>query len=259
MKTPPLGAVDVTGGVSTGGPAWGGVPAPDSIACIAPDDNPCAPAPAGCPVAMPDANDCAKLGEVAWPSPADDIGMALPGTPGIRGDIGPPLAGKWTPGDGATPCPPGTEPLPNPAPETPLLGDGASGAEVPPKPAGDAPGKRPCGDGASGTEPPPTDGVDDPRSAWLIGRGEEGLSALKPFSRAQVRASPPTPSTSRIFWVAVVSLSTAFKLAFAASALQRNWTACTSATCSGSGFFDARIASISLLPVFAISANRLRK
>ncbi|BBY03533.1 hypothetical protein MSEO_40320 [Mycobacterium seoulense] len=73
MKTPALGAVGVTGGVPAGGPVSGGAPPPDSIACIAPDDNPWAPAPAGCPVAIPDANDCARLGEAPCPRPAGDI------------------------------------------------------------------------------------------------------------------------------------------------------------------------------------------
>ncbi|ABK67450.1 hypothetical protein LIX17_24895 [Mycobacterium avium subsp. hominissuis] len=59
--------------------------------------------------------------------------------------------------------------------------------------------------------------------------------------------------------MAAIILSTASRLAFAASALQRNWTACISANFSGGSFFDARIWLISLLPVLAISDNLLRK
>jgi hypothetical protein len=54
-------------------------------------------------------------------------------------------------------------------------------------------------------------------------------------------------------------LSTAVRLAFAASALQRVWMACISANCSDSDFFDARTSSISLFPAFAISVNLIRR
>ena len=53
-NAPPLGTV---GGVASGGAACGGGADPDSIACIAPADNDCAPAPVGCPVAIPVATD----------------------------------------------------------------------------------------------------------------------------------------------------------------------------------------------------------
>ncbi|WP_156765150.1 hypothetical protein [Mycobacterium sp. 1245852.3] len=59
--------------------------------------------------------------------------------------------------------------------------------------------------------------------------------------------------------MAAIILSSASRLAFAASALQRAWTACISANFSGGGFFDARMSLISLLPVLAISDKRLRR
>ncbi|WP_369827608.1 hypothetical protein [Mycobacterium sp. E2989] len=102
MKTPALGAVGATGGVPAGGPACGGVP--DSIALTAPDEMPCAPAPAGCPVAMPEAKDCAKFGEPVCPRLAGDIVIGLLGVPGIPGDIDPPLPGMWTPGPTGDPA-----------------------------------------------------------------------------------------------------------------------------------------------------------
>lgn len=48
--------------------------------------------------------------------------------------------------------------------------------------------------------------------------------------------------------MAVMTLSTASRDAFAASALHLVWIAWISANCSGNGFFDARTSSISLFP-----------
>ncbi|CNZ29235.1 Uncharacterised protein [Mycobacterium tuberculosis] len=59
--------------------------------------------------------------------------------------------------------------------------------------------------------------------------------------------------------MAVMTLSTASRDAFAASALHLVWIAWISANCSGSGFFDARTSSISLFPSPAMPVNRLRK
>ena len=103
-NAPALGAVGGTGGVANGGPACGGGAAPDSIPCIVPADKACPPAPAGCPVATPLANDCPNPGEKLCPTAAGDIGA--PGTPGAAG---PPPPGKCTPG-GAAGGPPGRGP-----------------------------------------------------------------------------------------------------------------------------------------------------
>ena len=106
-----------------------------------------------------------------------------------------------------------------------------------------------------GPPAPPPKARGESRSSLLIGRGGGTSSVLKPCSRAQVRASPWIPSASRIFCVAAMILLTAAPDAFAASALHRAWIAWISASFSGSGFFDARTSSISLLPSFAISCQ----
>lgn len=59
--------------------------------------------------------------------------------------------------------------------------------------------------------------------------------------------------------MAVMTLSTASRDAFATSALHLVWIAWISANCSGNGFFDARTSSISLFPSPAMPVNRLRK
>lgn len=59
--------------------------------------------------------------------------------------------------------------------------------------------------------------------------------------------------------MAVMTLSTAPRDAFAASALHLVWIAWISTNCSGNGFFDARTSSISLFPSPAMPVNRLRK
>lgn len=72
------------GGVGSGEAVCGaGVP-PDSIACIVPADNDCAPAAAGCPVIIPVANDCpSEVGEMPCPAAAGENDP--PGRPGAAG------------------------------------------------------------------------------------------------------------------------------------------------------------------------------
>ncbi|WP_169716085.1 hypothetical protein, partial [Mycobacterium lacus] len=93
---------------------------PDWIALIAPSDSDCAPAAAGCPDAIPVANDCPiDPGDTPRPTAAGDNDGA-PGIPGAAGTPGPttggpPPAGVATGGaDGTGPAlalqlePPGT-------------------------------------------------------------------------------------------------------------------------------------------------------
>ncbi len=146
-------------------------------------------------------------------------------------------------------CPPAPWKLAGLTPPLPLLEapTPGSGGEVPTASAPPPPRLEP---------PTPCDA--EPRSRSLIGFGAWASPTSKPFARAQLRASPPTPSRSRIFCVAAIILSTESRLAFPASALQRICTACISASFAGSGLFDARMLLISLLPVVAMSDNRLR-
>lgn len=163
-------------------------------------------------------------------------------------------AGGPAPGTCAPPC------------QSPLTAAGAGGPAPPPF---EPPASAPCHPLLTACEgpvaPPPPEAWRHPpltpefRSSREIVCGAATSSVLNPCSCAHVRASPPTPSASRIFCVAATILSTAVRLAFAASALQRACTANASANCSGVGFFEARISSISLLPLFAISANLLRR
>lgn len=190
MKAPALGAVGATGGgVPAGGPACG-LPAPDSIALIAPDEIPCAPAPAGCPVAMPEANDCARFGGAPCPKPA--AGTEPPAdTPDIPEAIDPPPPGNETPVEAAggpiddgppanPPDPSGGGPwaiAPGPPPgvlPVPLNPPAASGAG--------------CGswllaaDTFDGPMPRPPELSRPPvKSPWLIGRGGKALPVSKPF------------------------------------------------------------------------------
>lgn len=201
-KTPALGAVGATGGVPAGGPVCGGVPAPDSIAFIAPDEIPCAPAPAGCPEAIPDANDCARLGEPPCPSPAGDIVMGLPGAPETPGEIDPPPPGTWIPGDGAPGGVVGNGPplplqLALPAAGVVTCGPPWTVADPFPPPAqfevpavagGDACAPAPCPLALPPAPPPlplqfepPAPGDDWLRSSVVSGRGDRGLSGFKPF------------------------------------------------------------------------------
>lgn len=104
-----------------------------------------------------------------------------------------------------------------------------------------------CGDARSPAPstlpklPPRAPGpVSAARSFSLIRRGGGASSTLKPLARAHVRGSSPISSASRISCMAVMTLSTASRDAFAASALHLVWIAWISANCSGNGFFDAR-------------------
>ncbi len=131
INAPALGTVGATGGVPGGGPACaGGGVAPDSIAWIVPDDNDCAPAPAGWPATMPLVNDWPSPGERPCPpTPAGDTGP--PGAAGIPGDIDPPPPGicRPPPGGGVGPGAGGTGPPAErqPAPTTAGAGGCAPG------------------------------------------------------------------------------------------------------------------------------------
>ena len=217
--------------------------------------------------------DWARLGGAPCPRPAVDTGMPPLWTPGTPGDTVPapppgndPAVGAAAGGAGTCPplkpppAPPTTEcvaggrpppapPEPPPAPTTACVVPCAPPPATPPGPP--EPPPTPLG--------PPVPPMTECRSSLLIGFGGDASPVSKPFARAQLRALPPTPSASRIFCVATIILSTESRLAFPASALQRTCTACISASFSGGSFFDARISLISLLPVFAMSDNRLRR
>lgn len=196
--------------------------------------------------------------------------MPPPCTPGIPGETVPPPDGMCTPlaAGGAV------GPLGEGKPPPPLLTPPAAGrGRSPPAPWKPAELARPlplldapaagCGGGVPAPSPPrlepPAPCGAEPRSCSLIGFGASASPRLKPFARAQLRASPPCPSAPRILCVDDIILSTASRLAFAPSALHRACTACISVSFSGGSFFDARISLISLLPVFAMSDNRLRR
>lgn len=197
-------------------------------------------------------------------------------TPGIPGETVPPpcitpltcaaVGAPPPPVEPGNPAPPTRGPPEDGGPMPPPGCDGPPGSPAPPRPepAGPCAGPPPPGAGSCGTPAPPIfePAGDVPwaecKSALVIWLGAGGSPTLKPFARAQLRASPPTPSISRIFCVAAIILSTESRLAFPASALQRTCTACISASFSRSGLFDARMSLISLLPVFAMSDNRLR-
>ena len=112
--SPPLRAGADIAGVASEGDAGG--TDPGSIACIAPSDNDCRPAVAGCPVVIPVMTDCPiGPGEKPCPRAAGDRGP--PGTPGAPGAIGalPPIAGAPPLSGGAAGAPAGTgPPLPGP-------------------------------------------------------------------------------------------------------------------------------------------------
>ena len=275
--SPPLRAgADTAGGVANGGGACGSGADPGPIACIAPSDNDWTPAVAGCPVIMPVATDCPiGPGEKPCPTAAGERGPL--GVAGTVGAIGTPTAGtggllrrrrgwwsSWHRSSAARPASPYTE---QPAPAgTSACETSATATTSPPVAPAAGRRRRAAARGqpraAATTRPdqchlPNARG--ESRSSLLIGRGGGTSSVLKPCSRAQVRASPWIPSASRIFCVAAMILLTAAPDALAASALHRAWIAWISANCSGSGFFEARTSSISLLPSFAISVNRLRR
>ena len=279
--SPPLRAgADAAGVVASGGGACESAADPGSIACIAPSDNDWTPAVAGCPVVMPVKTDC-PIGPGAKPCPTVAGDRGLLGVAGIVGAIGPPAPGTDEPPAGiAAGDPAGTGPPLANAPALSGAGDDACAPApgtftAPPPPApplASAPELSGAGDDACApapeiVEPAPAPAAPRPRglrgaefrSSSLIWRGGGTSSVLKPCSRAQSRASPWISSASRIFCVAAMILLTAAADAFAASALHRAWIAWISANCSGTGFFDARTSSISLLPSFAISVNRLRR
>lgn len=264
------------GGVGSGEAVCGaGVP-PDSIACIVPAVNDCAPAAAGCPVIIPVANDCpSEVGEMPCPAAAgENDPPGRPGAAGMPGVIPGGVVGVGSVVGG----PAGIGPLA----ACPLALTTGSGDDVgasapvkfprlppplanPPSPAtaGCDPGA-PAFGASPGVPPtpvlrPPEATGDEATSSLPMGRGGSTSSTLKPWSRAHDRASAPMPSASRIFCVAATILSTAARDAFAASALHRTWIICISSTCSGSGFFELRMSSISRLPAFAISVNLPRK
>ncbi len=269
---------DTTGGVVIAGAACGGGTDPDCIAVIAPSDSECAPAAAGCPVTIPVANDWpTDVGDTPCPRAAGDSDP-----PGIAGAAGmpPPMTGGPAAGGDVTTGAGGTGPV---LPRNPVSLTGAAGgraATTPPSDDHTPPSPRipvsPTDCPGSGviSAPTPADGTPpspriprspiaagaESRSSLLIERGGGGTSSMsKPCSRAQLRASLPVPSASRISCVAAKILSTAARDAFAASALHRAWIACISATCSGSSFFEASTSSTSLFPASAISVNLLRR
>jgi hypothetical protein len=228
--SPHRAGADTGGGAANGGGACGGSRAASCpIACIAPSVSDCAPAAAGCPVAIPVMNDC-PIGPGSKPCPTAAGDMGALGIPGAPGAIGAPITGG-VPGAGGAVGGPDGAPAP---PRVPLPPNADVGAAVP---GGPLPGD-------SGPFPRNpsllTACCGEERSSLPIWRGGGTSSVLKPCSLAHFRASPPIPWASRIFCVAAMILSTAVRLALAASALHRAWMACTSANCSGRGFFDAR-------------------
>ncbi len=255
---------DTTGGAVMGGATCGGGTDPDCIAVIAPSDSECAPAAAGCPVTIPVANDCPiDVGDTPCPRAAGDSDP-----PGIAGAAGmpPPMAGGPAAAGVVIGGAGGTGPALACRLEAPIArGAGCEPAAWTPLPE-KPPAPTDCGDARSPAPstlpklPPRAPGpVSAARSFSLIRRGGGASSTLKPLARAHVRGSSPISSASRISCMAVMTLSTASRDAFAASALHLAWIAWISATCSGSGFFDARTSSISLFPSPAMSVNRLRK
>ena len=152
INAPPLGTLGATGGVSACGA--GGDPA--STAFIAPADSDCPPAPAGCPVAIPLANDWPSPGDM--PCPAADGDIDPPGIADIPGIVCPPAPGSWTfderAGEVVPPCegPPGdTPPVPGPPANPVVAGAGACGpTPVAPPPL-----------------PPPLGPPEVPTDAWV--------------------------------------------------------------------------------------------
>ncbi|VBA60429.1 hypothetical protein LAUMK191_05513 [Mycobacterium attenuatum] len=263
-------------GVGSGEAVCGPGVAPDSIACIVPADNDCAPAAAGCPVIMPVANDCpTEVGEMPCPAAAGE--KDPPGRPGAAGMPGS-IPGGVVGAGRVVGGPAGIGPLAAwPLALTTGRGDdvGASAPvkfpRLPPPLANPpSPATAGCGPGAPafGASPgvpptpvlrPPEATGDEVSSSLPMGHGGGTSSTLKPWSRAHDRASAPVPSASRIFCVAATILSTEARDAFAASALHCSWIMCISSSCSGSGFFELRIFSISRSPAFAISVSLPRK
>ncbi len=263
---------DTTGGAVMGGATCGGGTDPDCIAVIAPSDSECAPAAAGCPVTIPVANDWpTDVGDTPCPRAAGDSDP-----PGIAGATGGPvpMTGGVAAGGDVTGGAVGTGPAlachppPNATPDLVALTPLASPSALPTPPCHPVPETADNGGAwmAPLAPPAPPPALRHPppsaesRSFSLTRRGGGGASStLKPLACAHVRGSSPISSASRISCVAVMTLSTASRDAFAASALHLAWIAWISATCSGSGFFDARTSSISLFPSPAMSVNRLRK
>ena len=279
--SPPLKAgAEIAGDVANAGGACGSAAEPGSIACIAPSDNDCRPAVAGCPVVIPVKTDC-PIGPGEKPCPRAAGERGAPGVAEIAGAVGPPTPGTdGLPAGIAAGDPAGTGPPLANAPALSGAGDdcaptpGTFSAPPPPAPPlASAPELSGDGNGACApppgtfSEPAPAPAAPRPRglrgavfrSSSVIWCGGGTSSALKPCSRAQSLASPWIPSASRIFCVAAMILLTAAADALAASALHLAWIAWISANCRGSGFFDARTSSISLLPSFAISVSRLRR